>query len=317
MGTPEFAVPSLSTLIEKGFTIAGVITSPDKPAGRGQKKLESPVKRFALQHNLKILQPEKLKNPDFVAELEALKPDLQVVVAFRMLPEIVWNMPAKGTINLHASLLPQYRGAAPINWAIINGETKSGLTTFFIEKEIDTGNILFQKEVTVSSNYNAGDLHNILMDEGAKLVLKTVETIKEGDFKETNQSQLINKDEELKSAPKIFKEDCYINWEQPVDKVYNLIRGLSPYPTAWCEIEKDDTIILLKIFKTEKNEENHSYEPGTIQTDGKNYCNVAVKNGFINIHTLQQAGKKRMDVKDFLRGFKDIGEYKMVIKKIE
>ena len=246
MGTPDFAVASLAALIEAGFDVVGVITAPDKPAGRGQKINESAVKKFAIAHQIKVLQPEKLKNEDFLNELAALKADIQIVVAFRMLPEVVWNMPPKGTINLHASLLPQYRGAAPINWAIINGEKESGVSTFFLKQEIDTGDILFAEKVAIDESMTAGDLHDKLMDIGAKLLVKTVNAVSENQYKEISQDHLDATS--LKHAPKIFKETCAINWDQSNEQVFNLIRGLSPYPTAFTQFMDKG----LKIYLAEK-----------------------------------------------------------------
>lgn len=307
MGTPEFAVPSLKILLDNGYTIAGVVTAPDKPAGRGQQIHESPVKTFAREHYLTILQPEKLKAPDFLKELQSLKADLQVVVAFRMLPKVVWDMPTYGTFNLHASLLPQYRGAAPINWAIINGEKKTGITTFFIEEEIDTGKVIFQVEVPIEESQTAGDIHDILMKKGAQLVLKTVNAINENKHPATDQSNIASIQGELKPAPKIFKEDCKINWNKPLDTVYNLIRGLSPYPAAWTELKlTDGSIISFKIFNTSKIRENHNHSAGAILSDNRKYFKVAVPEGFIEIHSLQMAGKRRMQTEEFLRGFQNL-----------
>src|ERR1700761_1179920 len=235
MGTPEFAVASLDALIQAGCEVVAVITAPDKPAGRGQKLNESAVKKYAVINNIKVLQPEKLRDPEFLQELQALKADLQVVVAFRMLPEVVWSMPPKGTINLHASLLPQYRGAAPINWVLINGEKESGVTTFFLKQEIDTGDILFTEKITLTGHETAGELHDRLMYKGDGLLVKTVKAVESGRFTENPQHQLAA-GIELKHAPKIFKEDCKIDWHQPAEKIYNLIRGLSPYPTAYTHL---------------------------------------------------------------------------------
>jgi methionyl-tRNA formyltransferase len=248
MGTPEFAVTSLEELLESGCDVVGVVTAPDKPAGRGQVITEPEVKKFAAARGIKVLQPEKLKDAEFLAQLKALNADLQVVVAFRMLPEVVWNMPPKGTINLHASLLPQYRGAAPINWAVINGETETGVTTFFLKHEIDTGDILFTEKVSVPENFTAGDLHDKLMHKGAGLLVKTVKAIESGRYKEQPQVHLAE-NAELKHAPKIFKEDCRVNWDKPMANVYNHIRGLSPYPTAFTTLNGKT----LKIFNGVKD----------------------------------------------------------------
>lgn len=296
MGTPDFAVASLKALIESGFDIAGVITAPDKPSGRGQKINESAVKKFAVEKGLRIMQPLKLKDPEFIDELRSLKADLQVVVAFRMLPEVVWNMPPKGTINLHASLLPHYRGAAPINWAIINGETETGVSTFFLKHEIDTGDILFIEKVKIEDWETAGDLHDKLMVSGAKLLVKTVKAIESEDYTEIPQDGIAVK--ELKSAPKIFREDCQINWNKHTLEVYNLIRGLSPHPTAFCTlIEKT-----LKIYQAKPELLTHNHKPGFIETDHKSYLKFACSDGWISVLELQLEGKKRMKIDEFLRG---------------
>lgn len=296
MGTPDFAVASLAALKDAGFDIVGVVTAADKPAGRGQKLNESAVKKYAVAHNLKVLQPLKLKDPDFLAELSELKADLQVVVAFRMLPEVVWNMPPKGTINLHGSLLPQYRGAAPINHAIINGETESGVTTFFLKHEIDTGDVIFSEKVNIEPDENAGSLHDKLMETGAKLVVKTVAAIRDNTYTETPQS--ISTD--LKAAPKIFKDFCKINWNQPTDQIYNHIRGLSPYPTAFTVFQDK----LLKVFEVKPEYIQHSAKPGDFLSDGKTYLKVATTNGYINLLDVQYEGKKRMRIDEFLRGIR-------------
>jgi len=296
MGTPDFAVASLNALVEAGFDVVGVVTAADKPAGRGQKLQESAVKQYAVSKGLKVLQPLKLKDPLFIEELKALNADLQVVVAFRMLPEIVWDMPAKGTINLHASLLPQYRGAAPINHAIINGEKESGVTTFFLKHEIDTGDVIFSESVSISDDETAGDLHDKLMNVGAGLLVKTVTAIGEGNYTEQPQPQ----SDELKHAPKIFKEHCLIDWNQSVHKIYNLIRGLSPYPTAFTKLT-DKT---LKVFKAEFEEKEPGISPGSFLSDGKTYLKFAAKDGFIKFTDLQYEGKKRMQVDEFLRGMR-------------
>lgn len=296
MGTPDFAVASLNALVEAGFDIVAVVTAADKPAGRGQKLQESAVKKYAAEKALKILQPLKLKDPDFIAELESLKADLQVVVAFRMLPEIVWTMPPMGTINLHASLLPQYRGAAPINHAIINGETESGATTFFLKHEIDSGDVIFSERVAIAEDDTAGDLHDHLMLAGAGLLVKTVKAIEKNDYKE--QPQIFS--EELKHAPKIFKEFCKIDWTQPVKTIYNLIRGLSPYPTAFTELNGKT----VKIFKAQYESAEPGIAPGEFVTDGKTFLKFAAKDGFISLLDLQYEGKKRMMADEFLRGMR-------------
>jgi len=301
MGTPEFAVESLKALVEGGYNIAGVITMPDKPVGKHQSMLQaSPVKEYALSNNLPLLQPEKLKDPDFIEQLKAWKADLQIVVAFRMLPEIVWNMPPLGTFNLHASLLPQYRGAAPINWAIINGEKETGVTTFFLTHEIDTGKIIFQERIPIKDTDNAGIIHDQLMKIGAKLVLKTVDAIINSDVHPVEQN---TSEEVLKPAPKIFKETCLIDWRKTTKEIYDFIRGLSPYPAAWTELKTlQGEMLHLKIFETEIVLRQHDLTAGSIVTEGKNQLNIATSDGFIQIKNLQQAGKKRMSVEDFLRG---------------
>ncbi len=309
MGTPDFAVQSLKILHENGFNIVAVITAPDKPAGRGRKLQESQVKKYALKHNLKVLQPTNLKNPNFIEDLKALKADLQVVVAFRMLPEIVWAMPRYGTINLHASLLPQYRGAAPINHALINGETETGVTTFFIEKEIDTGHIIMQKKVKIKPNETAGELHDKLMLVGADLMLKTIDAIINKTVTAVSQDKA-GESAKLQAAPKIFPDNCIIDWAQPVKKVYDFIRGLSPYPAARTIISSGNNQLMLKIYNSELCPETHEYQAGQIITDNKTYIKIAAADGFINILELQIQGKKRLFVKDLLNGF-DIAEYKI------
>lgn len=305
MGTPEFAVESLKRLVEGGYNIVGVITMPDKPMGRHGSVLQpSPVKQYAVSQGLKVLQPEKLKDEQFLAELRELKADLQIVVAFRMLPEVVWNMPPMGTFNLHASLLPQYRGAAPINWAVINGDTETGITTFFLKHEIDTGEIIDQVRVPIADTDNVEIVYNRLMMLGGNLVLKTVDAILDGNVKTTPQEELAQI-EELRPAPKIFKETCRIDWTQGVKKVYDFVRGLSPYPAAWTELHQGEQApVMLKIFETEKQYCSHNYQPGSIDTDKKTYFRIATTDGYLNIRSLQLAGKKRMEVTDFLRGYR-------------
>lgn len=298
MGTPDFAVASLKALLNAGENIVGVITAPDKPAGRGQKLNESAVKKFAVENNLNVLQPEKLKNPEFLEELKALNANLQVVVAFRMLPEAVWAMPKYGTINLHASLLPQYRGAAPINWVIINGEKESGVTTFFLKHEIDTGDILLAEKVAITEDMTAGDLHDELMEIGASVLTKTVAAIAKNNYKEKPQSTFEEK--ELKHAPKIFKEDCRIDWNNSNEKVYNLIRGLSPYPTAYTTFSDKG----LKVYKVEKEQIQPDIAPGEFESDGKTFLKFATQDGFILVKEIQQEGKKKMLIEDFLRGIR-------------
>jgi methionyl-tRNA formyltransferase len=303
MGTPDFAVETLRVLLENEYNIVGVITSPDRPAGRGRKLNESAVKKFATEKGLTVLQPEKFKNQEFLEQLKSLNANLQIVVAFRMLPEIVWDMPEYGTFNLHGSLLPQYRGAAPINWAIINGEKESGVTTFFIEKEIDTGNILFQETVKINPTDNAGILHDNLMLEGGKLVLKTVQAIEENNFTKTSQNQLFDNENELNPPPKIFKDDCKIDWTKDAQDIYNFIRGLSPYPCAWTELklkdDKSDKFISFKIYEAEILEGKGKLE---LKTDNKTFLNIVTKTGTISIKEFQLAGKKRMKIADYFRG---------------
>jgi methionyl-tRNA formyltransferase len=313
MGTPDFAMESLKVLVENGYQVVGVITAPDKPAGRGRQLSESAVKKYAVENNLKVLQPEKLKNPEFIADLESLNADLQIVVAFRMLPEIVWNKPRLGTFNLHASLLPQYRGAAPLNWAIINGETETGVTTFLLSHEIDTGKIIFQEKVNIAENDTVGDIHDRMMVLGSKLVLKTVDALAEGKVQPTDQTQMTDNQERIKPAPKIFKEDCRIDWTRDTESVRNLIRGLSPYPTAWTELihpEKTE-IITAKIFASSHDNSSLPAAPGTIGTDGKKYFKIACPDGWLSITDIQLSGKKRMKIDELLRGFQHIGEWKI------
>ena len=296
MGTPEFAVASLKAVIDTGHEIAAVITVPDKPAGRGQKLAISAVKEFALTQSITILQPAKLKDPDFLVELKMLNADLFIVVAFRMLPEVVWSMPKYGTINVHASLLPQYRGAAPINHAIMNGETETGVTTFFITKEIDTGPLILQKSVNIGKNETAGELHDKLMILGAQTLTKTLNLIENRELVSIPQSTT----EVLLTAPKIFKEDCEIDWETSGEEIFNFIRGLSPYPTAYTVMRN----LKLKIFSADFILQSHEDEPGTYFTDGSAELRFACKNGFILIKELQLEGKKRMKVSEFLRGLR-------------
>lgn len=300
MGTPEFAVASLDILVRNGYEIAAVVTVPDKPAGRGQQIQQSAVKKYAIEKGLICLQPEKLKDENFINELKNINADLQIVVAFRMLPEVVWNMPKYGTYNLHGSLLPKYRGAAPINWAIIYGETESGVTSFKLKHEIDTGNMLLQERTEIFDTMTAGDLHDKLMILGANVILKTVQIIESGNYELKPQD-----DTKSIHAPKIFKDTCKINWNNSVTTIYNLIRGLSPYPTAYTEyVDKNNQLQSIKIFVAEKQNENIQHKPGTVISDGKSYLKVACIDGYIIIKSLQASGKKRMFVEDFLRGFK-------------
>jgi len=295
MGTPEFAVPSLDILVQNGYDIVGVITSTDKFGGRGKKKLlESAVKKYAREHEIKILQPKNLKAPEFVKELRNLEADLQVVVAFRMLPEVVWNMPRLGTFNLHGSLLPKYRGAAPINWAVINGDEETGVTTFFIRHKIDTGDMMLQKKTPIGENETAGDVHDRMMLIGAEAVLETVQMI------ENNSYELQIQDHNLATkAPKIYHDTCKINFDQPTAQVHNFIRGLSPYPAAWTTLGEHS----LKIFQTTKEIIDHECSPGRFFSDHKKWLKVSTQDGFIHIHKLQLQGRKRMGIVDFLNGY--------------
>lgn len=304
MGTPDFAVEPLKVLHENGFNIVGVITMPDKPAGRGHKIQYSPVKNYALEQGLRLLQPEKLKDEQFVEELRSLQADLQIVVAFRMLPEVVWAMPKLGTFNLHASLLPQYRGAAPINWAVINGEKETGVTTFFLTHEIDTGKIIQQEKEPILDTDNAGTIHDKLMYKGSALILETVNAIIAGAVKAKPQEELYQSESELKPAPKIFKETCKIDFNKPSREIHNLVRGLSPYPAAWCSLNTGKEILATKIYETETIESVHQLQPGSISTDNKKRLDIATSNGFLRIKELQIPGKKRLPIEDFLRGFK-------------
>jgi methionyl-tRNA formyltransferase len=298
MGTPEFAVPMLDALLRSEHEVVGVITAPDKPAGRGMQLVESEVKKFAKEKGLNILQPEKLKNEGFLSELKALNADLFVVVAFRMLPEVVWNMPSLGTINLHASLLPQYRGAAPINWAIINGEKETGVTTFFIQQEIDTGKIIFQERIPVRDDETVGELYGELMQLGAGTLRKTVDAIATGDYPQIPQDHIT----EIKHAPKIFKETCKIDWGSDVNYIYNFIRGLSPYPAAWTILDGK----VFKIFRADKIAKDSQNPTGEVKidTDGKTYFRFQCKGGLIDVKECQLEGKKKMSVEEFLRGYK-------------
>ena len=301
MGTPEFAVASLDALVRAEFNIVGVVTALDKPAGRGMKLSESAVKKYAVEKGLRILQPEKLKNPSFLEELRLLHADVQVVVAFRMLPEVVWNMPPLGTINVHASLLPQYRGAAPINWTIINGEKETGVTTFKLQHEIDTGNILLQEKIKIGDDETAGELHDRMKIIGAELLVKTIKGLMDGMVKEISQSESVNpKFEILHHAPKIFTETCKIDWSKTVDEIYNLIRGLSPYPAAFTYLNNK----ILKIYHAKKEFEVNAFDNGSVHTDGKTFLKFACSDGFIHVTDIQLEGKKRINVEDFLRGWR-------------
>lgn len=297
MGTPEFAVASLDKLVSEGCNIVGVITAPDKPAGRGMQLQQSAVKKYAAEKGLNILQPEKLKDPGFLEALRALNADLQAVVAFRMLPETVWNMPPMGTVNVHGSLLPQYRGAAPINWAVINGEAYTGVTTFKLQHEIDTGNILLSEKIKIEDDDDAGTVHDKLKEAGALLLLKTIIGLAEGNITEAPQKAT---GETLKHAPKLFTDTAKINWQEPAGKIYNLIRGLSPYPGAFATLNGK----MIKIFKAEKINEQPGVYAGEYQTDQKTFLRFACTDGYISVKELQPEGKKRMEIKDFLRGYR-------------
>ncbi|NLO70798.1 MAG: methionyl-tRNA formyltransferase [Porphyromonadaceae bacterium] len=306
MGTPEFAVESLKALVEGEYNVVGVITMPDKPAGRGHKIRFSAVKEYALKHNLPVLQPEKLKDERFLMELRELKADLQIVVAFRMLPEVVWSMPKYGTFNLHASLLPQYRGAAPINWAIINGETETGATTFFLTHEIDTGKIILQKQIPILPQDNAGIIHDKLMTLGAGMVTETVDLLLKGTIDAIPQEKLIDKNQSLKPAPKIFKETCELKFEMSVSDANNLVRGLSPYPAAWAELKFPQLTepIVLKIFESIPEKTSHSDSLGKIILNEKKSAKITLKDGYLHLVEIQAPGKKRMKISDFLNGLK-------------
>ncbi len=304
MGTPEFAVESLKRLVEGGYNVVAVITMPDKPMGRHGSVLQpSPVKQYAVSQGLKVLQPEKLKDEAFIGELQSLHADLQIVVAFRMLPEVVWAMPRLGTFNLHASLLPQYRGAAPINWAVINGETETGITTFFLKHEIDTGEIIDQVRIPIADTDDVGVVYDKLMRLGGDLVLKTVDAILDGNVKTVPQES-VPLSGKLHPAPKIFKETCRIDWTQGTKRIYDFIRGLSPYPGAWTEFHVGETVSTLKLFETQKIFADHALEPGAFVTDGKSYLHIATSDGYLNVLSLQLAGKKRMGIADFMKGYR-------------
>ncbi|MEP6552511.1 MAG: methionyl-tRNA formyltransferase [Ferruginibacter sp.] len=299
MGTPEFAVASLDALVKAGYNIVGVITAPDKPGGRGMQLQQSAVKQYAVEHNLPVLQPEKLKNPEFLSTLKSLQADLQIVVAFRMLPEVVWNMPPMGSVNLHGSLLPQYRGAAPINWAVINGEKETGVTTFKLKHEIDTGDILLQEKFEIGENETAGEVHDKMKEIGAGLLVKTVAGLAAGTLEEKPQLNTIGTDE-LKHAPKIFTETCLIDWQKSMTEIHNLVRGLSPYPAAFSFLEEKK----LKIYEVEKVIKKPFDQPGDFETDHKTFLQFACIDGYISIKTLQLEGKKKMEITDFLRGYR-------------
>lgn len=304
MGTPDFAVESLKALVENKYNVVGVVTMPDKPSGRGHKIQFSPVKNYALEAGIPVLQPEKLKDEEFLAALKALNADLQIVVAFRMLPELVWNMPPMGTFNLHASLLPQYRGAAPINWAVINGEKETGITTFFLKHEIDTGGILLQEKIAIEEDDNAGDVHDKLMCLGASLVCKTVDLIKDGNYEVKEQSEFFEENTELKSAPKIFKETCQIKPEMDLTHAHLLVRGMSPYPTAWVDIQIPGNVdkIVLKLYETSVDAHKILGNPGDFVHLDKNTCGLQLSGGVLVFKSVQAPGKKRMSAAEWLRG---------------
>lgn len=311
MGTPEFAVATLGSLLMNGFNVAGVVTTPDKPSGRGRKITKSAVKEFSEFSRLPVMQPANLKDPEFLKALSGLKADLFIVVAFRMLPEAVWKMPPMGTINLHASLLPQYRGAAPINHVIINGEATSGVSTFFINENIDTGNLLMREEVQIFPYENAGDLHDRLMKLGARLVIRTIKGIVDKTLLPMPQSQFLMPDEKPKPAPKIYPGDCIINWSGNCYVIHNFIRGLAPYPCARTFLSDESSTILTKIFEGQPENEMHSLKPGQIVSDGKYYLKIACNHGFLNVLSLQMEGKKRMTTLELLRGLR-ITDYHIV-----
>lgn len=304
MGTPGFAVEPLRLLVERGYNVVAVVTMPDKPAGRGHKIQFSPVKQYALSCGLPVLQPERLKDETFLETLRGYNADLQIVVAFRMLPQAVWDMPPMGTFNLHASLLPQYRGAAPLNWAIINGDKETGITTFFLSHEIDTGRIIQRKSIPIGEADNVGVIHDKLMVMGAEMVCGTVDSILAGTVSAISQEDLMT-DEPLRPAPKIFKETCHLDWNCTVDRLYNLVRGLSPYPAAWCEfVSPEGETTGVKVFEASRRFEEHDLLPGTIRTDGCGYIDVACSGGFLRLDSLQLAGKKRLSAEEMLRGFR-------------
>ena len=299
MGTPAFAVASLSALLQAKMNVVGVVTAPDKPAGRGMQLQQSAVKQFALAHDLPILQPEKLKSPEFFEALKQWQPDLQVVVAFRMLPEQIWSFPSMGTLNVHGSLLPQYRGAAPINWAIINGEKETGVTTFQLQHAIDTGAILLQDRIPIAPNNTAGEIHDTMMEVGAQLLVKTLHGLFNNSIQAVPQDQVMG-NEGLQHAPKIFTKDCEIDWEKPCASIHNLIRGLAPFPGAITKIDGK----IVKLFLTQMIEGPPTEVPGTFVTDGKTYAKIACKDGYIGLSDIQWEGKKRMPIIDFLRGYR-------------
>lgn len=307
MGTPEFAVSTLDAMLTNKFNVVGVITAPDKPAGRGRKLNESAVKTYALSKGLTVLQPTNLKNENFIAQLKTLKANLQVVVAFRMLPKIVWQMPEYGTFNLHASLLPNYRGAAPINWAIINGEQKTGVSTFFIDEKIDTGEMILQQEVKIAKTETAGELHDKLMVIGSQLVINTLKLIEKGNVTTNPQKETEN----IKTAYKLNKDNCFIDWNNPIEKIYNLVRGLNPYPAAWCLLRNGNEELNIKVYQVKAIENPHNFEIGALIID-KNKIEVVAKNGLVRLQEIKLPGKRKMDVKSLLNGFKFEDNAKML-----
>lgn len=313
MGTPDFAVEPLKAILDAGIEVVGVVTVPDKPAGRGQKIQQSPVKAYALTRGLKLLQPVKLRDEQFVNELRLLSPDIAVVVAFRMLPQVVWGIPRLGTFNLHASLLPQYRGAAPINWAIINGETVTGITTFLIDQEIDTGRILFQEQIPIDPNETAGELHDKLMARGANLVVKTIRALASGEITAIPQESMLSGTAGLKPAPKLYRETCRICWGEPSAKVHNLIRGLSPYPGAWTEMSMSDgEVIQVKILRSHLSKDETNQPAGDVYVSTPKGITVACGDGSVEITLLQAAGKKAMRPDEYLRGLHNVHIVRMV-----
>jgi methionyl-tRNA formyltransferase len=300
MGTPEFAVAPLDEIIKSGYEVVGVVTTPDKPAGRGQKLAESAVKKYAVEHDLPLFQPEKMKNPEFIAQLQKLNPEVIVVVAFRLLPKEIWAMPTIGTFNLHASLLPQYRGASPINFAILNGDKESGVTTFFIDDKIDTGEILLQEKIKITEDDDAGSLHDKLQELGKKLVVQTLDGLADGTLKP--RKQILEEGIEYKYAPKIFKEDCLINWNEPLEKIHNQVRGLSPYPVAFTHLIATGQSRILKIYKGHYKEEKHILPIGTVTVEGKKTLKIAGKDGFYFPEVVQLEGKKKIEIVDFING---------------
>lgn len=311
MGTPEFAVGALAEIVRHQYQVVAAVTAPDKRAGRGQQIRYSPVKEFCLENKIPILQPEKLKSPDFLDELKSYQPDLIIVVAFRMLPELVWAMPRLGTFNLHASLLPDYRGAAPINHCLINGDTKTGLTTFFLEKEIDTGKIILQKEIPIDPEDNAGSLHDKLLLAGAQLVVQTIQRIEQGNLMVISQNELIDKGLALRPAPKIFTETCRIIWQQPAVVIHNLIRGLSPYPAAWTNLQTPNGERSIKVYQSLFQIESHAFSAGEVVVENRKRLKVAVSDGWIYLLEVQQSGKKKMQIHEFLQGFPTYSDWRM------